>query len=100
MEFHMQFPRPLDSRMFSEDAPDPAVNRYHALQRSVIISLQCTSPPARKPLPRKIETSFFFKREAQRIASNASPGLLVLLPPPPTHRHLHPTGDEGVLALF
>lgn len=56
--------------------------------------------PARKPLPRKIEASFFFKREAQRIASNASPGLLALLPPPPTHRHLHPTGDEGVLALF
>ncbi len=51
----------------------------------------------------KIEVSFFFKREAVRIASNASLVWLILLPPPPTHCHLHLIGWEGpgtILKVF
>ncbi len=51
----------------------------------------------------KIEVSFFFKREAVRIASNASLVWLILLPHPPTHCHLHLIGWEGpgtILKVF
>ena len=95
-----QFPRPLHSCMFLRMLQTLRwiVTLFFVLLNVIIL---LNAQATQNTTPQKIEVSFFFKQEALRIASNASPPWLVCSSSSSSYSSSSPSHRNArVLALF